>query len=212
MESKKNNIDDLSKSVEKVGQLYPILVDFHGNIIDGAHRYQVDKNWKKIRLEEIKDKKQAVIVKIVSNVCRRNVSSREKRKILSELGEIYLKEGVKAGDISKRIVEDTGMSYSWVVKYLPKKFKDIHQSTNASLAIRHIAKNRQLTKPSKENVVIIQNYQNTNFINLALNRKLYADIEEVSRRLNTEPTTLITNILISKLKTLKAQLNVCAQT
>jgi len=41
---------ELKLSMNKIGQLYPILTDYYGNIVDGKHRFSVDENWKKIRL------------------------------------------------------------------------------------------------------------------------------------------------------------------
>jgi hypothetical protein len=43
--------------------------------------------------------------------------------MLGRLGEIYLKQGVEHGKIAYKIAEKTGMSYPWVMKYLPEKFK-----------------------------------------------------------------------------------------
>jgi len=47
----KSVIAELKSSSERVGQLYPILVDYHGNIIDGGHRYGADKGWRTTRLD-----------------------------------------------------------------------------------------------------------------------------------------------------------------
>ena len=71
-------------SGERVGQLYPVLLDKHGNVVDGLHRLKADPNWPKIRL----------VARLIANVCRRNVPAEEKSRMLEELGELYVKEGV----------------------------------------------------------------------------------------------------------------------
>ncbi|MEM2518060.1 MAG: hypothetical protein QXO49_03805 [Candidatus Bathyarchaeia archaeon] len=60
-------------------------------------------------------------------MCRRKVSAKEKREILQRLGEIYLREGLKRGtELAYKISEETGMSYRWVMKYLPSNLKERH--------------------------------------------------------------------------------------
>ena len=126
----------LKSSAERIGQLYPILVDYHGNIIDEEHRFGVDEKWRTVRLEHIRTEKDRLVARVVSNTVRRSVPSKEKTELLKRLGEIYLNEGVKPGKIAYKIAEETGMSYRWVMKYLPDRFKDSAQSERASSAAR----------------------------------------------------------------------------
>ena len=51
--SHKRVISGLKASSERVGRLYPILLDKHGNVIDGRHRLEADEKWPKIRLENV---------------------------------------------------------------------------------------------------------------------------------------------------------------
>ena len=44
-------------SSSRVGQLYPILVDKYGRIIDGEHRHKAHKDWRVEKLEYIKSEK-----------------------------------------------------------------------------------------------------------------------------------------------------------
>lgn len=41
----------LRLSSRRVGWLYPVLLDKHGNVIDGKHRLPADANWPKMRLD-----------------------------------------------------------------------------------------------------------------------------------------------------------------
>jgi hypothetical protein len=116
-------ISELKASSERVGKLYPLLLDKYGNIIGGKHRLEVDENWPKVKLEHIETDKQLLIANIGDNVCRRLVSSEEKRKMLAQIGEMYLNEGVEQGEVAFKIAEETGMSYRWAMKYMPARYK-----------------------------------------------------------------------------------------
>ena len=190
----------MKSSAERVGQLYPILVDYYGNIIDGEHRFSVDENWKRVRLEHVKTEKDRLVARIVSNTLRRSVSSNEKRKLLDRLGEIYFSEGIEPGKIAYEIAEQTGMSYQWVIKYLPDRFKEQLQSERAKPALRHIAETSRLQGPP-EGVLTIRAYANTEFVNIVMEKPLYEKLEEKARKLETTPDKLIYNAILLILKT-----------
>ncbi len=188
---------ELKASSERIGQLYPILVDYYGNIIDGEHRFGADQNWRKVRLENIKTEEYRLIARIISNSLRRKVSRQEKRDLLSRLGEIYLSEGIEKGAIAYRIAEKTGMSHRWVRKYLPDEFKDRLQSERASLSnsARRCRATTKLLEPQGE-VLTIRNYANTEFVNLVVKKALYQKLEEKAKKLETTPIKLIYNALL----------------
>jgi len=133
--TRKRVVSDLKASSERVGRLYPVLLDRNGNVIDGQHRLTADENWPKIRLENVETEEQRLLARLISNVCRRHVPAEEKTELLGRLGEIYLKEGVEPGKIAYKIAEKTGMSHRWVVKYLPNKFKDNLQSEKRTSSV-----------------------------------------------------------------------------
>ena len=108
---------DLRDSIKKVGRLYPVLVDAHGNIIDGYHRLAADPNWPVHKVEEIKDPVQLTIARLVANVCRREVPAEEKTKWLRQIAEL-------TGWTPKQIAENLPVSYRWVMKYLPDEYKE----------------------------------------------------------------------------------------
>jgi len=83
----------LEATSRSVGRLYPVLLDRHGNIIDGIHSLKADKNWPKIRLQNTQTEEQ----RLIANVCRRHVPAKEKTQILARLAEIYQKEGIELG-------------------------------------------------------------------------------------------------------------------
>jgi hypothetical protein len=200
-------IEDLRSSTEKIGDLYPILEDFYGNIIDGKHRLEANKGWPRRRLENVKTERDRIIVKLVSNACRRTMSSQEKKDLLKEMGGVLLQEGVQRGEISKRISEESGMSYTWVMKYLPGEFKDQLQSERASSATRHgaeIAKILRILKPPRQKLLEIQKYRNANNVLVFINKALYKRIEKTCEMLSTTPEILVQNIIEGKLTEISA--------
>jgi ParB-like chromosome segregation protein Spo0J len=191
---------ELKSSSKRIGQLYPILVDYFGNIIDGKHRFSVDEKWKSVRLEHIKTDKDRLVARIIGNNLRRTVSSNEKRELLGRLGEILLSEGIEPGKIAYKIAEETCMSYQWVMKYLPDRFKDCLQSERAKPALRRRAKKSKLLDPP-EGVLSIRAYANTEFVNIVVKKPLYEKLEEKARKLETTPDKLIFNAILLILKT-----------
>ena len=191
---------ELKSSAERVGQLYPILVDYYGNIIDGKHRFSVDREWKRVILEHVKTEKDRLIARIISNTLRRSVSRNEKTELLGRLGEIHLGEGIELGKIAYEIAEQTGMSYQWVMKYLPDRFKDHLQSERAKPALRRRAETSKLLDPPGD-LLSIRAYANTEFVNIVVKKPLYEKLEERARKLETTPDKLVYNAILLILKT-----------
>jgi hypothetical protein len=184
--------EHLKSSSKRIGQLYPILVDYYGNIIDGEHRFGVDEKWRRLRLEHIRTEKDLLIARIISNTVRRSVPRKEKRELLERLGELYLSEGGEPGNIAHKIADETGMSYTWVMKYLPDRFKDSVQSERrtGSVTQRVTRILDELSRPPKaEGALKIINYTNTDFVSLILKKGFYKEFEKKSLELGM-PTEL----------------------
>jgi hypothetical protein len=178
----------LESSSKKIGPLCPILVDHRGRIIDGVRRSRLNENWPTLRLDHVKTEKDRLIARIASNVVRRTVSPKEKTELLDELGQTYLNEGIEPGRISFKIVEETGMSYRWVAKYLPLRFKHGLQSTRASSAACRAAdssnlESEVLREPKRRGIVLVRGYSNTGFVSLMLEKKYYNEFERDSKEL-----------------------------
>jgi hypothetical protein len=170
-----------------------VLLDKHGNVIDGMHRLEADDKWPKMRLENVETEEQSLIARLISNACRRHVPAEEKTEMLGRLGEIYLKEGVEPKRITLEIMEKTGMSYRWVMKYLPDKYKerpglggpkdwvnvDKHKVT---LCVTGILK-ELLTPPQREGALKIKKYVNVDFVSLMLDKPFYEEFERDSLEL-----------------------------
>jgi hypothetical protein len=176
------------------------LVDYYGNIIDGKHRFEANREWKSSKLGHIKTEKDRLVVRIISNNLRRTVSANEKKKLLDRLGEILSNQGVRPGKIAYEIADATGMSYTWVMKYLPDRFKDNAKSESASVT-HHVAKEKRLTEFARENILIIKKYRNTDFVNIVVKKSLYEKLAEKSRKLKTTPDKLVYKAILSILET-----------
>ena len=216
---RKDAISELKASSKRVGRLYPILLDKHGNVIDGLHRFEADENWPKIVLENIETVKEKLIARLISNVCRRHVSAEEKSEILGRLGEVYFNEGVEPGKIAYEIAEETGMSYRWVMKYLPDKLKARPGLGGPSKALK-FDKSKEKTRKSKvahyatlrnelslsdpqQKILTIKNYANTKFVNIVLEKRFYMKVEKIAEKLGTKPDIIINNTLLLTLKKLE---------
>ena len=207
-------------SSRHVGRLYPVLLDKHGNVIDGKHRLAADENWPKMRLDHVESEEDRLIARLICNVCRRNVSAEEKSNILQELGELHVKAGLKPGtELARKISEETGMSYRWVMKYLPDNFKERHgvggpspvfNLTNVKeklyegkVACRATLQLEVLLAEPAERVLVVKKYANTDFVNLVIERRFYVKLEESAEKLGIEPEAIISNIFFLTMRKLE---------
>lgn len=213
---------ELRLTSKRTGKLYPVLLDKYGNVIDGAHRLAADKSWPKIRLNHIKSEKDRLIARLISNVCRRKVPVNEKREILQRLGEIYLEEGVKRGtELAYKISEETGMSYRWVMKYLPDNLKERpgvggprpfiftkidDELFKGKVARRATLRFEVLMAEPQERVLKIVKYANTKFIQILLDSRFYDEIEKLSEGLGITSERFVNNLLVWIVKKLKGAL------
>ena len=120
---------DLKQSEGAIGQLYPILEAKDGEIIDGFHREEVDKNWKRLRLKHVNSQEKKLIARLVANFHRRQVSREEKEEWINGLARIYEAQGLKVGskghrnEIMAKIIDATGLSDRAVGTYLKGEYK-----------------------------------------------------------------------------------------
>lgn len=215
----KQIVTDLKLSARQFGRLYPVLLDRDGNVLDGNHRLKADPNWPKMKLENVKTEEDRLVVKLISNLCRRNVSAAEKTQIVGALARAYLKQGVKPGQLGLKIAERTGMSYRWAMNYLPDDLKMYPgrggpSKTSAFTKCKNESNFCKVAAPatllsdlcsnSGENIVTVMNYANTRFVNVLLDKKTYSRIERAARNLGIKPESVIGNALLSALRGLAA--------
>lgn len=104
--------EGLKKSVEEIGQIYPVLVDKKGNIIDGFHRKSVDPDWKEQIIDT--DDPLTILQIRVHTQYRRDVPKKEKQEWIVRARQI-LRERELTGT-QKEIASHLGMSQQWVSK------------------------------------------------------------------------------------------------
>ncbi len=209
-------VDGLRLSSKRIGKLYPVLVDSHGKVLDGQHRLEADADWPKVMLGHIRSEKERILARLIGNVCRRTVSAEEKRSLLESLGRIYMMEGEKPGRLAFKIAEDTGMSYRWVMKYLPENMKSRPGLGGPSKLwesgkCKSRTNGRQIEKPSispfahilpynQHKVVVVKTYVNATFVNLTIEKKFYENFEKLANQFGITPPELINDAMIIALR------------
>lgn len=105
---------NLWSSVKTVGEIYPVIKDQYGNILDGRHRKKVNPNWKETAVE-VKDELEALLIRVHANIMRREVSVEEKQEWVREARRILQARGMKG--TQEEIAKVLGLSQRWVSKY-----------------------------------------------------------------------------------------------
>ena len=124
---------DLKASKRNVQELYPILVDAHGNMIDGFHRLEEDPGWERKRLEHIRTPTQLWLARIIANAHRRTVSREERSAQITKLADSLMEfDGVAREDIVKTVAELTTFSERYVQMLLPPEYKRFYGKSEPS--------------------------------------------------------------------------------
>jgi hypothetical protein len=134
----------LRKLRELVGELYPVLVDEEGNIIDGWHRVKVNPNWhrKMVKCKDVSDK---ALVWLAAHA-RRSINPKELSVKMIQVAEKLLGEGVPRDQIVTKIAELTGYSERHVRRLLPAKYKAKEKARTSTVKLLYEEK----PKPAEE--------------------------------------------------------------
>lgn len=207
-----NVIKSIKTSSKKFGQLYPILIDSHNQIIDGEHRRVALNNAKTFKLEKIKTKKDRLEARLVANHARKGQHKSTWIPTLSELAKILEREGIEK--IGMHIAEETGLPYRTIMRYLPQEFKDEAQVKRASYPRNTQTKNKLVkerlpidspTKDPEEILgykinsnqpkpkIILQRFSNQPWKAVLIPKVFYEKLEKASikRNLNIEEVITI---------------------
>ncbi len=112
---------DLSVSSKKLGRLYPILKDAHGNIIDGFHRQNADPDWPCLTVDSVTNPQELELARLASNFCRRQIPATE---LQTRIAFLVGKCGMKPEEIA----EKTGISERTIYRHMPQELKDQERS------------------------------------------------------------------------------------
>ena len=195
-------VSQLKKSCSIVGKLYPVLIDENGKIIDGHHRLEADANWPKMIVKGIESEEQLLLARLITNVCRRDVSAAEKTEELQKLGLIYLNQGIPRNELISEISNKTGMSYRWVMKYIPNELK-LRPGTGGpkntkqtyEVAQRATQEKKLLAEPSQR-VAKLAMYSNTNFATIMVEKNFFLKIRHIAAELGVDLDLIINNALL----------------
>lgn len=104
--------EDLKSSEKNIGQIYPVIKDQFGNILDGFHRKDIDPNWREITVDVI-DPLHALRIRVHSNVVRRDVEWEEKHNWVMEARRL-LNPKDPMQPSQKEVAKALVMSQQWV--------------------------------------------------------------------------------------------------
>lgn len=114
----------LRNSTKKVGELYPVIVAKNGDVVDGFHRRNAKANWRTEVREDLDTPEKVVMARLIANKFRRQVTADEVGGWVNDLAEIAVTiYGLKPGEISRWIADETGYSRDQVTNYLDDKYK-----------------------------------------------------------------------------------------
>jgi len=105
----------LRESEKLVGQLYPVLVDEEGNVLDGQHRLKANPNWRKETVKDIDSERKKAMIRLHANWQRRPHFDRERE--LTELAKVTGWKGAAP------YAAFLGCSIRTIQRYLPWEYK-----------------------------------------------------------------------------------------
>jgi len=114
---------NLAETRRSLDELYPVLLDAHGNLIDGNSRLDAAPDWRTETRENIRTRSQLWLARIVANSCRRVVSREERAEQITELARSLMEEGVPRMDMVSTVSRLTTFSDRYVRKLLPDEYK-----------------------------------------------------------------------------------------
>lgn len=149
----------IAESIQKNGQLQPILVDKNGNLIDGNHRYHACKQLgisviAKV-IDEVNEDKLA-LMEIDTNLCRKELTQSELEIHLAERKKIYIRlypetaKGTFAKTDKKSFTEDTAETLGVSKKTVERVVKRGEEATNA---MREARDNKEITTSELDEVI-----------------------------------------------------------
>lgn len=149
----------IAESIQKNGQLQPILVDKNGNLIDGNHRYHACKQLGisvivKV-IDEVNEDKLA-LMEIDTNLCRKELTQSELEVHLAERKKIYIRlypetaKGTFTKTDTKSFTEDTAETLGVSKKTVERVVKRGEEATEE---MREARDNKEITTSELDEVI-----------------------------------------------------------
>jgi hypothetical protein len=113
--------DSLQKSVKIVGELYPVLTNQDGKILDGSHRIESNpKHYRKI--VQTKNRMEEILVRLHAHH-RRQIPQEETKAMLVELAKELEKDGIPTENVTAELYKLVPYSERYVRLLLPEMYK-----------------------------------------------------------------------------------------
>lgn len=113
--------ESLAKSEKVIGQLYPVLVNKEGKVLEGHHRLASNPKWKK-KVVETKTPIEDILVRMHAHH-RRRIPQEETRTLLIALAQQLKNAGIKKENIASEIVKIAPYSEGYIQRLLPYEYK-----------------------------------------------------------------------------------------
>jgi len=114
MQQSETRVAELKNSKLELGEIYPVIKDQHGNIIDGIHRKKVDPTWKEVVVHATPI--QALKIRVHANLVRRDIRDVEKQSWVMQARKL-LNPSNPMQPSQEEVAKALGLSQQWVSKY-----------------------------------------------------------------------------------------------
>ena len=116
----------LRESEKLIGQLYPVLVDEQGNVLDGQHRLKTNPDWRREVVKGVDSDRKRAMIRLHANWHRRKVYPEQ---VLAELAKITSWKGAAP------YAAFLGCSIRTVQRYLPQQYKERQRIPKRQLSL-----------------------------------------------------------------------------
>jgi len=113
--------ESLQKSVKTVGELYPVLENQDGKILDGHHRLESNPKHHR-KTVQTKNRAEEILVRLHAHH-RRQVPQEETKALLVELAQELEKSGVPKENVTAELCKVVPFSERYVRLLLPQEYK-----------------------------------------------------------------------------------------
>lgn len=180
----KKAVKVIEESIEKNGQLQPIIVDRNGNIIDGNHRLHACINLGISVIAKVVDEvdeNKIALMEIDTNLCRKELTQTELENHLAERKRIYLKlfpdtaKGSFTKTDKKSFTEDTADTLGVSKKTVERLVKRGEEATDE---LKQARDNKEITNSELDEIIKDTSGLSVEDKNKALKEKLKAKAEQ----------------------------------
>jgi hypothetical protein len=113
----------IRESVAEVGQLYPVLKDQHGRVLDGGHRLEADPGWKSVTME-VRDDQHALAISLWANRGK-ELPSKTQSRINQLIGDLAGTNEIRRERIAAELKRDAGRSNKVIAELVGADYKTV---------------------------------------------------------------------------------------